>query len=109
MGMATLEYKEMAFLGGIRMSSIIWPMTQELAFADFFSSGVVKNLGWVSDLVNAQIRSKLRHVFREWYDYSNNKNDKNCCILAIYRTIGTLIIDHGATFYYFDFENKTAT
>lgn len=75
---------------------------------DFFSSGVGKNLGWVLDPENAQIRNKLRHVFRDWYDFANNENDQNCCIVAIYMTKGTLRIDHGAMFYHFDFENKTA-
>lgn len=78
-------------------------------FEDFFSSGVGKNLGWVLAPDNAELRTKLRHVFREWYDFANNENDENCCILAIYMTKGTLRIDHGVMFYHFDFINKTAT
>lgn len=77
-------------------------------FEDFFSSGVGKNLGWVLEPENAQIRNKMREVFKEWYDFANNENDKDCCILAIYMTKGTLRIDHGVMFYHFDFENKTA-
>ncbi|NLV35908.1 MAG: pyridoxamine 5'-phosphate oxidase family protein [Clostridiaceae bacterium] len=77
-------------------------------FEDFFSSGVGKNLGWVLDPDNAQIRSTMRNVFKEWYDFANNENDKNCCIVAVYLTKGTLRIDHGAMFYHFNFENKTA-
>lgn len=77
-------------------------------FEDFFSSGVGKNLGWVLDPKNAHIRNTMRTVFKEWYDFANNENDENCCIVAIYMTKGTLRIDHGAAFYHFDFENKTA-
>lgn len=78
-------------------------------FEDFFSSGIGKNLGWVLDPNNAELRNKLRNAFIDWYDFANNENDKNCCILAIYMKKGTLRIDHGAMFYHFDFENKTAT
>lgn len=77
-------------------------------FEDFYSSGIGKNLGWVLDPNNAELRTKLRNVFSNWYDFANNENDQNCCILAIYMTKGTLRIDHGAMFYHFDFENKTA-
>ena len=44
-------------------------------FEDFFSSGMGKNLGWVLDPDNAQLRNKLRDVFKEWYDFANNDND----------------------------------
>lgn len=77
-------------------------------FEDFFSSGVGKNLGWVMEPQNAQIRSTMRTVFSQWYDFANNENDENCCILAIHMTKGTLRIDHGVMFYHFDFESKTA-
>ena len=76
---------------------------------DFFSSGIGRNLGWVLDPANSRIRDKMRTVFSEWYDFANNESDENCCILAIRMTKGTLRIDHGAMFYHFDFENKTAT
>lgn len=76
---------------------------------DFFSSGIGKNLGWVLEPANAALRNKLRIAFKDWYDFANNENDKNCCILAIYITKGTLRIDHGAMFYHFDFKNKSAT
>jgi hypothetical protein len=78
-------------------------------FEDFFSSGTGKNLGWVLDPANSEIRNKLRTTFSEWYDFANNENDKDCCILAIYMTKGTLRIDHGVMFYHFDFENKSAS
>lgn len=77
-------------------------------FEDFFSSGTGKNLGWVLEPANASIREKMRHVFRDWYDFANNEEDKDCCILAVQMTKGTLRIDHGVMFYHFDFENKTA-
>ena len=77
-------------------------------FEDFYSSGKGKNLGWVLDPKNADLRNKLRNVFSNWYDFANNENDENCCILAIYMKKGILRIDHGAMFYHFDFENKTA-
>lgn len=67
-------------------------------FEDFFSSGVGKNLGWVLEPQNAQIRNTMRSVFKDWYDFANNENDKNCCIVAIQMTKGTLRIDHGAMF-----------
>jgi len=75
-------------------------------FEDFFSSGIGKNLGWVLDPSNEELRNKLRKVFAEWYDFANDESDQNCCILAIYLTKGTLRINHGEKFYYFDFENK---
>jgi uncharacterized pyridoxamine 5'-phosphate oxidase family protein len=77
-------------------------------FGEFFSNGIAKNLGWVLDPKNAELREKLRKAFSEWYDFANDENDKNCCILAVYLTKGTLRIDHGVQFYHFDFVNKTA-
>lgn len=78
-------------------------------FEDFFSSAKAVNLGWVKKPENGQIREKMRKVFVEWYDFANNEEDENCCILAIHMTKGTLRIDHGVMFYHFDFEKKEAT
>ncbi len=78
-------------------------------FEDFFSSATGKNLGWVLKPENAEIKDKMRRVFSEWYDFANNENDRNCCILAVYMRKGTLRINHGEDFYHFDFENKSAT
>ena len=76
---------------------------------DWFSGhGTGKNLGWVLDPKNAEIRSKLREAFSEWYDHANNEQDKNCCILEIRLTDGMLIKDHHAVRYQIDFENKSA-
>ncbi|NLG03882.1 MAG: pyridoxamine 5'-phosphate oxidase family protein [Clostridia bacterium] len=77
-------------------------------FEDFFASGIGKNLGWVLQPCNAEIRNKLRSAFKEWYDMANNEKDENCCIVAIYMKKGTLRINHGEKFYHFDFEKKTA-
>jgi len=76
---------------------------------DWFSGhGIAKNLGWVLDPENAEIRLKLREAFSAWYDHANNEQDKNCCILEIRLTDGMLIKDHNVIRYQIDFENKSA-
>lgn len=77
-------------------------------FEDFSSCGIAENLGWVLDPKNAEIRTKLRKVFEEWYDFANNEEDPNFCFVAIRLTKGTLRLDHGQRIYRFDFENKIA-
>lgn len=77
-------------------------------FEDFFADGKGKNLGWVLQPSNAGIREKLREVFKEWYDFANNEEDQNCCIVAVYMKKGTLRINHGEAFYRFDFEKRVA-
>ena len=75
---------------------------------DWFSGhGTGKNLGWVLEPQNTDIRSKLREAFT-WYDSANNEQDKNCCILEICLTDGMLIKDHHAIRYQIDFVNKSA-
>ena len=75
---------------------------------DWFSGhGTGKNLGWVMEPQNAEIRAKLRAAF-EWYDHANDENDKNSCILEIKLTDGMLIKDHHAIRYQIDFTNKSA-
>jgi hypothetical protein len=75
---------------------------------DWFSGhGTGKNLGWVLEPQNADIRAKLRQAF-EWYDAANNEQDKNCCILEIRLTDGMLIKDHHAIRYQVDFTNQSA-
>jgi len=75
---------------------------------DWFSGhGTGKNLGWVLEPQNAEIRAKLREAFT-WYDGVNNEQDKNCCILEIRLTDGLLIKDHHAIRYQIDFACKTA-
>ena len=60
----------------------------------FTAMGVGESLGWVLDPQNAEIRTKLRTAFANWYDMANNEKDENCCILAIHLTRGTLNINH---------------
>ena len=76
---------------------------------DWFSGhGQGRNLGWVLDPQNAEIRLKLRKAFSTWYDHANNEQDENCCILEIRLTDGMLIKDHHAVRYQIDFANKSA-
>lgn len=77
-------------------------------YEDFSSCGIAENSGWVLDPKNADIRTKLRTVFKVWYDFANNEEDPNFCFVAIRLTKGTLRLDHGQRIYRFDFENKTA-
>lgn len=83
---------------------------QEVAFAvsnEWFSgNGIGENLGWVLDPKNAELRSKLRKAFAEWYDFANDEKNENCIILAIRITRAIVIVDHGADRYYMDFVNK---
>ena len=75
---------------------------------DWFSGhGIGKNLGWVLDPKNAEIREKLRKAF-VWYDDVTNENDQNSCFLEIRLTDGMLIKDHHAIRYQIDFLNKSA-
>ncbi len=71
--------------------------------------GIGENLGWVLEPKNAELRTKLRTVFADWYDYANNEQDENCCILAVQITKATVIKDHGAEIYRMDFVNKVET
>ncbi|MDR2599151.1 MAG: pyridoxamine 5'-phosphate oxidase family protein [Oscillospiraceae bacterium] len=73
----------------------------------FSGHGTGKNLGWVLEPQNAEIRLKLKEAFK-WYDDANNEQDKNCCILEIRLTEGLLIKDHHAIRYQIDFTNKSA-
>ena len=72
----------------------------------FTASGTGKNLGWVLDPKNSEIRNKLRTAFSAWYDMANNENDENCCILQIKLVKGTLNINHWEKLYHMDFINK---
>jgi len=75
---------------------------------DWFSGhGIGKNLGWVLDPQNAEIRAKIRKEF-VWYDDVTNEQDKNCCFLEISLTDGMLIKDHHAIRYQIDFVNNSA-
>ena len=75
---------------------------------DWFSGhGIGRNLGWVLEPQNAEIRLKLREAF-VWYDSANNEQNQNCCILEIRLTDGMLIKDHHAIRYQIDFTNQSA-
>ena len=83
------------------------PEVAVTACFDWFSgNGRGENLGWVLDPKNAELRTKLRTVFADWYDRANNEKDENCCILAIHLTTGTVIKDYGEVRYNMDFVNK---
>lgn len=72
----------------------------------FTANALAENLGWVLDSKNAEIRTKLRTAFAEWYDMANNEADENCCFLAIHLTKGTLNINHWEKLYHLDFVNQ---
>lgn len=74
----------------------------------FTANGVGENLGWVLDPRNAEIRTKLRTAFADWYDMANNEKDENCCFLAIRLTRGTLNVNHWEKLYHMDFVNKVS-
>jgi hypothetical protein len=74
----------------------------------FNANGTGENLDWVLDPKNAELRTKLRSAFSEWYDHANNEKDENCCILAIRLTKGLININHFEKLYFMDFVNKTA-
>jgi len=74
----------------------------------FTGHGIGKNLGWIMDPKNADIRLKLREAFSEWYEHVNNEQDENSCILEIRLTEGLLVKDHFAIRYQVDFTNKSA-
>lgn len=83
------------------------PQVAVCAINWFSGYGNGRNLGWVLDPKNAEIRSKLREAF-VWYDEVNNEQDPSCCILEIRLTDGMLIKDHNAIRYQIDFTNKSA-
>jgi general stress protein 26 len=82
----------------------------ELAFAVHFEgisgNGTGENLGWVLDPKNAELRTKLRTAFADWYDQANKEDDTNCCILAIRVTRAAIFRDHGALRYNMDLVKK---
>lgn len=79
-----------------------------VCFGWFTASGIGENLGWALDPKNAELRTKLREVFAEWYDMANNENNENCCYLAIRLTDGLINLNHHETLIHMDFENKSA-
>ena len=68
----------------------------------FTAHGIGENLGYVRDDKNAEIMSKLRTAFAEWYDNGHtNENDPNTCLLRVRLTDGVLF--HSGTKYEMDF------
>ena len=80
-----------------------------VCFEWFNANAKGENLGWVLDPKNAELRTKLRATFHEWYDMANNENDENCCILAIKLSNGIINLNHHETLIHMDFVNKSAT
>lgn len=82
----------------------------EAAFAVCYEgisgNGIGENLGWVLDPKNAELRTKLRKVFADWYDQANYEQDERCVILAIRITRATIFRNHGAVRYDLDLVNK---
>lgn len=68
----------------------------------FTAHGIGENLGWVRDERNAEIMSKLRTAFAQWYDNGHtNESDPNTCLLRVRLTDGVLF--HNGTKYEIDF------
>ena len=69
----------------------------------FTAHGTGENLGHVKAECNAEIMSKVRAVFAEWYDNGHtNEEDPNTCLLSIRLTYGVLF--HHGTRYDIDFQ-----
>ncbi|HWS29779.1 MAG TPA: pyridoxamine 5'-phosphate oxidase family protein [Clostridia bacterium] len=74
----------------------------------FTANGIGENLGWVCDEKNAEIMSKIRPIFAEWYNEANNDEDPNTCLLRIQLTKGVWNDAHKGIRNEIDFVNKTA-
>lgn len=60
----------------------------------FCGHGIGESLGHICDNKNAELASKLRTVFAEWYDNGHtNEKDPNTCILKIRLTDAVLYCD----------------
>lgn len=77
-----------------------------ICFEGISGNGIGKNLGWVLEPRNKEIRNKLRNTFSDWYDDANNEHDTNCVILAIQIKTAIIFRDHGATYFNLDFKNN---
>ena len=79
-------------------------------FAWFTASAIGENLGWVRKPENAELRTKLRKAFEQWYVMANGENEgEDTCILKISLTSGIINLNHHETLIYMDFASKTAT
>ena len=60
----------------------------------FCAHGLGENIGHICDEKNAELASKLRAVFAEWYDNGHtNEKDPDTCILKIKLTDAVLYSD----------------
>ncbi|WP_438433670.1 pyridoxamine 5'-phosphate oxidase family protein [Gorillibacterium sp. sgz500922] len=74
---------------------------------NFTADGIGENLGWVCDERNAEMMTKLRTLFAEWYNEANNDEDPNTCLLRIRLTKGLWNDAHKGIRKEIDFVNKT--
>lgn len=75
---------------------------------NFTADGIGENLGWVCDEKNAEIMTKLRKIFADWYYVANNEEDPNTCLLRIRLTKGLWNDAHKGIRNEIDFINHTA-
>jgi len=75
----------------------------------FTASGIGENLGWVCDEKNAEMMTRLRTIFAEWYNEANNDNDPNTCLLRVRLTNGLWYDAHTGERKTIDFVNKTVS
>ena len=75
---------------------------------NFTADGIGENMGWVCDEKNAQIMTKLRKIFAEWYNEANNDEDPNTCLLRVRLTNGLWNDAHKGIRNTVDFVNRTA-
>lgn len=74
----------------------------------FTADGIGENLGWVCAEENAEMMTKLRTIFAEWYDEANNDEDPNTCLLRVRLTKGLWNDAHKGIRKEIDFVNRTA-
>ncbi|AIQ44395.1 pyridoxamine 5'-phosphate oxidase family protein [Paenibacillus sp. FSL R7-0297] len=74
---------------------------------NFTADGIGENLGWVCDEKNAEMMTKLRTIFADWYNDANNDEDPNTCLLRIRLTKGLWNDAHKGIRNEIDFVNKT--
>ncbi|WP_438449070.1 pyridoxamine 5'-phosphate oxidase family protein [Gorillibacterium sp. sgz5001074] len=74
---------------------------------NFTADGIGENLGWVCDEKNAEMMTKLRVIFAEWYNVANNDEDPNTCLLRIRLTKGLWNDAHKGIRNEIDFVHKT--
>ncbi len=75
---------------------------------NFTADGIGENLGWVCDEKNAEMMTKLRKIFAEWYDEANDDEDPNTCLLRVRLTKGLWNEAHKGIKKWIDFVNRTA-